>query len=377
MFKIIGRYTEALVTVDEIDLETRRQIETFLGCKALLGSNIVIMPDCHAGKGSVVGYTQTINDYVIPNVVGVDIGCGVLSVNLGHASQENLVVLDQFIRKEIPYGFDVHKNMHHVWENYPKGFPEKVTEVCSRLGLDKSRVFDSIGSLGGGNHFIELAVDTSDNIWLSIHSGSRNFGKRVAEFHQKIAQSRFEGIAGDMKGLEYLTGVYKQTYLEDMQVAQQLADLSRVSMAKIVVEDYYGFKYDDLLKVHSIHNYIDFNDNIIRKGAIAAYSGQMLVIPMNMRDGVLLCSGRGNVDWNNSAPHGAGRVYSRGRAKRELSMDQYVREMEGVFSTCVNQETLDESPMAYKDPTTIRDLIDGTTVDVIDVLKPIYNFKAS
>lgn len=363
------------------------------------GSRIRIMPDVHAGKGCTIGTTMTITDKAVPNVVGVDIGCGMYTVNLGKGDIdfEKLDAAAHFV----PSG----KN---VWEGRQERF-DLLALRCYRSLKDAKRLERSIGTLGGGNHFIEVDVAQDGTKYLVIHSGSRNLGKQVAEIYQRLAVELHAGkeeyfkkrdaliaeykaagrrseIQNALKGLKwehrdclipedlcYLYGTYLEDYLHDVEICQQFARRNREKMAEVILERT-GMKGSDAF--HTIHNYIDTEEMILRKGAIAAHKGERVLIPINMRDGSVLAVGKGNPEWNDSAPHGAGRLMSRTRAKETLSLDEYQKTMAGVYTTSVNAATLDEAPMAYKSLADIIDVI-REAVDVIDIMKPIYNFKAS
>ncbi|MCL2556431.1 MAG: RtcB family protein [Firmicutes bacterium] len=356
------------------------------------GANLRVMPDAHAGAGCVIGTTMIITDKVCPNLVGVDIGCGVDLVKTDIVFEHRLQELDDIIRKYIPYG-----KRHH---DKIKTFRDFAKLKCwDKLRKDtKDTAVKSLGSLGGGNHFIEAY----SNGYIAVHSGSRNIGWRVAQFYQLQAEKQVSArmtaikiqamqsisekdreswlkdnkqkIAID-KDIAYLVGDLMQDYLYDMNIMQEFAVANRKAMLETIVDKMGGRIAS---QITSTHNYIDmrYNEIILRKGAISARDGEELVIPLNMRDGLLLCIGKGNSDWNYSAPHGAGRLYSRSKAKNILSLDDYKTAMKGIFSTCINQDTLDEAPFAYKDYKEIMELIEPT-VKIKERLIPIYNFKAS
>lgn len=386
MFRIDGEYNQATVMLDELEDEaTRRQIENFLSNPAFEGPPIVIMPDTHAGAGAVIGFTMPLNDYVIPNVVGVDIGCGVMSVNLGPL-RPDLKALDKFIRNEIPAGFRVRnkpvladKSIVHYFFDEEIGFMEKdVPDAARRTGQKASYVSHSLGSLGGGNHFIELGKDSEGNYWLTVHSGSRNFGLKVADFYQKKARNKMGSGDKRYHSLEWL-GMKEggEDYLHDMEIAQKYAELNRRAMIIQMVEGFFKKKFHRLERVSSVHNYIDFGDRVIRKGAIRAYEHEKLVIPFNMEDGLLIGEGRSNPEWNYSAPHGAGRVLSRRQAKSTLSLEKAKKAMKAknIYSTSLSAKTLDEVKEAYKDRNFIIDQI-KSTVKIDRFVHPVYNFKA-
>jgi tRNA-splicing ligase RtcB (3'-phosphate/5'-hydroxy nucleic acid ligase) len=390
MKTLTGKYNSANVMIDEIDEETSKQISSFLNHPAFARTYIAIMPDCHAGAGAVIGFTSRFNDYVIPNIVGVDIGCGVLGINLGRtvfASDQDFERLDRFIKANIPSGFNIRSisekmvNNLRPEETVDDDLLSSVLEVITETGQDRSRVIGSIGTLGGGNHFIEIDhnVSTGED-WLLIHSGSRNFGLRVAGHYQDKAKDLLKKMfinENIYKGLEYLPlDLGGKEYLEAMKVAQQYASLNRRVMAKLIVgwilrDDC----YDTLPSIETIHNYISFEDNIIRKGAVSAREGEHLVIPFNMRDGVMVCRGKGCKKWNYSAPHGAGRILSRHKAKDTIKLEDFQNTMKGIYTTTADDTTIDESPMAYKHKDIIIEAV-AETVDIEFFMKPVYNFKA-
>jgi RNA-splicing ligase RtcB len=354
-----------------------------------LGENahIRIMPDCHAGAGCVIGTTMLITDKVCPNLVGVDIGCGVDLVKTDIDFENRLEELDEAIRKYIPFGMETHST-EKEW-NFEDLY------CWEHLDLQaKSRAKTALGTLGGGNHFIEAYKDG----WLSVHSGSRNIGYKVAEYYQKLAEKRIKEYNSNLlkekiktiepkmreewlksnkislnKDLCYLTDEDMRAYLHDVATMQKFANDNRMEMlSKITMV--MGGKI--LEHINSIHNYIDTENMILRKGAISAQDGQLLVIPLNMRDGLLLCKGKGNPEWNYSAPHGAGRLYSRSKAKETFTVEEYAEQMKGIFSTCINESTIDEAPFVYKDYQEIMECVEPT-VEILDRLIPIFNFKAS
>jgi len=380
-----GKYNSANVMIDEIDPETSSQIYSFLNHPAFANTYISIMPDCHAGAGAVIGFTSKLNDYVIPNIVGVDIGCGVLAINLGCVSWEgkkDLEHLDNFIKQNIPSGFNI-RSVNETMTNkkkpedvFDKELLSKITELSKITNQEITKIKGSIGTLGGGNHFIEIDhYDNTGEYWLLIHSGSRNFGLKIANYYQaqakKFLQKAFVG-ADAYKGLEYLPlDMGGEDYFEAMKVAQAFASLNRKLMAELIIN---WIGNPALETIETVHNYINFKDNIIRKGAVSAHKDEKLVIPFNMRDGVAVCKGKGSSKWNYSAPHGAGRILSRSQAKKILSLDEFKAEMIGIYTTTATQNTIDEAPMAYKDKELIVDTIQET-VDIEFFMKPIYNFK--
>lgn len=406
MIELEGKYNSAKVFTDNIDNETISQVINLLSQDFIQGAKVRIMPDCHAGKGCVIGFTANLGDKVIPNLVGVDIGCGMLTVKLGRVDID-FKELDKVIRDNIPSGRNVN-------EGREVRFPELQDLYCHRELKDTKRIERSLKSLGGGNHFVEVNIDKSGEKYLVIHSGSRNLGKQVAEHYQDLAiemcsgredyykeresiirtykdEGRRKEIQQALKDLDkrykaaepkyskdlcYLTGEYKDRYLHDMKICQEYAALNRDSMADAILKSMFGRGLEDFNHFHTVHNYIDFEDNIIRKGSIAAYKGQEVLIPINMRDGSILAIGKGNPDWNYSAPHGAGRLMSRGKAKDNITFKEFKDSMEGIFSTSVLESTIDEAPMAYKSMEEIIKNIQDS-VDIVEILKPIYNFKAN
>ncbi len=390
------------IYTDEVDELALRQIHRLLAQPAFAGAKVRIMPDVHAGKGCVIGFTADLGDKVIPNIVGVDIGCGMLTVALGR-QKPDFAALDDIMHRNIPSGMDVHREI-------VEPFPEFESLRCLSALERHERLQRSLGTLGGGNHFVEVDADSQGNHYLIIHSGSRNLGKQVCEFYQQAAIDRRSGIGdrgeaeaaliADLKArgcrreihsaiqelrahwselspdipadLCYLEGDDRANYLHDMKICQNFALRNREVMADIIIRRL-GLEVQDMF--HTTHNYIDHDSNIVRKGAISARLGEKLLIPINMRDGCIYGTGRGNDDWNQSAPHGAGRLMSRSQAFRELSLAEFEQQMQGIYTTSVTQRTLDESPMAYKGMDAILSHIDPT-VDVTDIFKPLYNFKA-
>jgi RNA-splicing ligase RtcB len=398
MLVIKGKMNTAICYAKVIEDEAIEQIRRMCDYPFTEGSRIRIMPDVHAGKGCTIGTTMTISDKAVPNVVGVDIGCGMFTVELG-VVEIDMEKLDEAAHY-IPSGMN-------VWENRQEHFD--LTELrCFRALKDSKRLERSLGTLGGGNHFIEVDVSETGIKYLVIHSGSRNLGKQVAEYYQQLAidlnkgkeeyfakrdaliaeykaTGRRQEIQAALKQLHwqekqtsipedlcFVYGSYLEDYLHDVEICQAFARRSREKMAEILLE---RTGLTAISAFHTIHNYIDTEERILRKGAIAAHKGEKVLIPINMRDGSVLAIGKGNPEWNFSAPHGAGRIMSRTTAKESLDLEEYKREMAGVYTTSVSEATLDEAPMAYKSLEDIIDVI-RDSVDVIEVLKPIYNFKA-
>lgn len=396
------------IFTENIEPEALNQIYTLVKQPAFADCKVRIMPDVHAGAGCVIGFTADLGDKVIPNIVGVDIGCGMLTVELGNI-EIDLAQIDSIIRKYVPSGRNVHEGRNVRFE-------ELQQLRCFRELKDTKRLERSIGTLGGGNHFIEIDTDSEGVKYLIIHSGSRNLGKQVAEYYQKLAVEIMSGkdelyamqekliaeykaqgrkaeiqkaIAelhrkfhptplGIPKELCYLTGKYREDYLHDMKICQHFAAINRYEIANAIVGNLFGadIAYWSLPMFETIHNYIEFGSNMVRKGAISAKAGEKLLIPINMRDGCIIGVGKGNEDWNCSAPHGAGRIMSRSKAKELVSLEEFEDSMKGIFTTSVGQSTIDEAPMVYKPMDEIIQNI-ADTVEILKIVKPIYNFKAS
>ena len=401
MLEIKGKVNTAICYASVIEDDAIEQIRRMCDYEFTEGSKIRIMPDVHSGKGCTIGTTMTVIDKAVPNIVGVDLGCGMYTVNLGKI-EIDLEKIDEACHY-VPSGMN-------VWQGRQERFDlEKL--CCYRELKDSKRLERSLGTLGGGNHFIEVDVASDGTKYLVIHTGSRNLGKQVAEIYQNLAidlnrgmedyfmqrdeiirtykeQGRRSEIQAALKEIAwkkangptsipedlcFLYGDYFKNYLADVEICQQFAKRNRELIAEIILDRCNLTAVDAF---HTIHNYIDTGEMILRKGAIAAHTGEKVLIPINMRDGSVLAVGKGNPEWNYSAPHGAGRVMSRSKAKQTLSMEDYKKAMEGIYTTSINEDTLDEAPMAYKSLNDIIDVI-GETVEVIEVIKPIYNFKAS
>ena len=362
--EISGLHATARVFAAELESSAQGQIRALCDQPFAAESRIRVMPDCHAGKGCVVGLTMTVEGRVCPNLVGVDIGCGMEAVRFTPKKGLDFDKLDAFIRENIPSGFSVRSEAHER-----AGGLDLDALVCSRH-VDKRRAALSLGTLGGGNHFIEVAQGGS-GLWLVIHSGSRRLGLEVAGWYQKMAGEacKAQGIPYE---LSYLERQACADYLADMAVAQSYAAENRALMADLILR---GLKWREEERFTTIHNYIDIERGVLRKGAVSAREGERLLIPLNMRDGSLLCRGLGNDEWNESAPHGAGRRLSRSEAKGAITLPEFRKAMRGIHSTCINRETIDESPMAYKDAEGIVAAL-GPTAEIVDRLRPLYNFKA-
>lgn len=401
MFEIEGKFATAICYANIIEDEAVEQIRRMCDHALTENSRVRIMPDVHAGKGCTIGTTMTVTDKACPNVVGVDIGCGMYTVRLAE-KEIDFAKLDE-VCHFIPSGMN-------VWEGRKEKF-DLTSLRCFRSLKDSRRLERSLGTLGGGNHFIEVDKASDGTLYLVIHSGSRNLGKQVAEIYQQLAVDLNKGIGEYLEAREelirtykeqgrkseiqtalkqlkwdkkrkeasvpedicWLYGTYLEDYLHDVEICQAFARRSREKMAEILLERT-GLTAAEAF--HTVHNYIDTEERILRKGAIAAHEGEKVLIPINMRDGAVLAVGRGNHEWNFSAPHGAGRVMSRTKAKETLSMEAYAAAMAGIYTTSVNEATLDEAPMAYKSLDDIIGVI-AESVDILEVIKPVYNFKAS
>lgn len=398
MFEIKGKVNTAICYATVVEDEAIEQIRRMCDYPMSEGSKIRIMPDVHYGKGCTIGTTMTISDKAVPNVVGVDIGCGMYTVNLGH-QEIDFEKLDE-VCHAIPHGNDVWNERHRKFD---------LTRLeCYRQLKDSKRLERSIGTLGGGNHFIEIDVASDGTKYLVIHSGSRNLGTQVAGIYQQLAIDLNKGIEPYLEAREELIRTYKEQgrrgeieaalkqlkwdkqamtipmdlcfvygkyldqYLHDVEICQEFALLNREKMAEIILKEC-GLTATD--GFHTIHNYIDTKEMILRKGSIAAHKGEKVLIPINMRDGSVLAVGKGNPEWNYSAPHGAGRIMSRSKAKSTLNMEEYKETMKGIYTTSVTTATIDEAPMAYKSLEDIIDVI-RDSVDIIEIMKPIYNFKS-
>ena len=363
MIEINGTCNSAIVYADAVDSGAEGLIKAFCNSPVSDGSKIRIMPDVHAGKGCVVGTTMTITDKIAPGLIGVDIGCGMSAVKVSGKRIE-MQKLDKLIHEKIPAGRNIRSSMHRFAEALDLDHL-----YCSRH-IQKDKAYRSIGTLGGGNHFIEIDRGEDGAYWLVIHSGSRRLGAEVASYYHDAA---FKAGMGDVPyELAYAIGDLMNAYLHDLVIAQEFARLNRQAMIDEICK---GIKLSVVDSFECVHNYFDEDARILRKGAISAKSGEVVIIPMNMRDGCLIGTGKGNSEWNCSAPHGAGRLLNRQEARSSFTLSQYKKEMQGVYSTSISRETLDESPMAYKPMATILSQI-GETVDVMERITPVYNFKA-
>lgn len=397
MIELNGKFANAKVFTDVVDNESISQVINLLNQPYVEGSKVRMMPDIHAGAGCTIGTTMTIKDKICPNLVGVDIGCGMETIRIKETHIEPQK-LDKVIRANIPSGFEIRSVPHR----YAKDID--LSDLYCAKRVNTNRAYNSIGTLGGGNHFIEANKDETGNIYIVVHSGSRHLGLEIANFYQESAykslttyskeeidavitqlkesgrQKEIQNALKEMKAkkspvpksLAYVEGDMFERYLHDMKIAQKFASLNRQAMMDIIVKEM-GLHVVE--QFTTIHNYIDVDNMILRKGSVSAKDGERLIIPINMRDGSLICTGKGNSDWNYSAPHGAGRLMSRSAAKETFTVSEFKKQMEGIFTTSVNRSTLDECPMAYK---SIEDIVGNIepTVSIDAIIKPIYNFKA-
>ncbi len=398
MIELKGKYNEAKIFTDVVDEASISQILLLLNQEFVSGSKIRLMPDVHAGAGCTIGTTMTITDKIVPNLVGVDIGCGMETVKIKEKHIE-LQKLDKLIYEKIPSGFHVREKTHRYFDEI------NLEELYCYKHINPDRAEKSLGTLGGGNHFIEADKDEEGNIYIVVHSGSRHLGLEAANYYQEEGYQRLNGSAkedvehliAELKAqgrereiqksiaalkntkhtniprqLAYVTGDLFDRYIHDMKIIQRYAERNRQAMTDEIVK---GMKLHVTEQFTTIHNYIDTDAGILRKGAVSARKNEKLLIPINMRDGSLICIGKGNDDWNQSAPHGAGRLMSRSEAKGSFTVSEFKKQMNGIYTTSVNKDTLDECPMAYKGMEDIVNNI-GDTADIVQVIKPIYNFKA-
>jgi len=399
MLELEGKYGSAKIFTDIVDEASVDQVKQLLDQPFVDCQKVRMMPDIHAGAGCTIGTTMTIDDKICPNLVGVDIGCGMFVVKLNR--KPDFEELDRVIRTYVPSGFNIHEEA-----NGGERVEEMLNDLYCAQHINMERALRSVGTLGGGNHFIEVDIDSAGEYWLVIHSGSRHLGVEIAKYYQAeaIKQRKNPKISDEIKetieklkelgrqreiplfleemkdknkcpdALCWLEGDLFNQYLHDMDIAQRYAEMNRQKMANIILEhltnvDFGGETFS------TIHNYIDIAQMILRKGAVSAIEGEKLIIPMNMRDGSLICVGKGNSEWNYSAPHGAGRLMSRGQARNNFSLEEFKLEMNGIWTTSVSESTIDEAPMVYKPMESIIENIKDT-VEIIDVIKPVYNFKA-
>ena len=371
MKQLQGKYTNAVVFTDLVEQKALDQIRLLCDQPITSGSRVRIMPDVHAGAGCTIGTTMTIGDKIIPSLVGVDIGCGMLTVGIGKQALP-LEELDKLIYRCIPSGQSVRQSPHPLMERLDLNLLR-----CGKF-VSLERAALSLGTLGGGNHFIEADMDEEGNQYLVVHSGSRSLGAQVANYYKKagFAQMQTEGVQTSQDldipmSLAYVSGQLFEDYIHDMTIVQRFSQLNRQAMMDTMLGE---LGLTETERFETIHNYIDMGSMILRKGAVSAKLGEKLLIPINMRDGSLICTGKGNPEWNYSAPHGAGRLMSRSRAKETLNMAEFTQSMEGIYTTSVHESTIDEAPMAYKPMEAIVSNI-HPTVEINSVIRPIYNFK--
>jgi len=381
---VSGKYNEALVYAKAIEASCENKIRQYLDHPDFANTKVRIMPDVHLGKSTVIGWTSTYDSLIIPSYLGLDIGCGVCACNLGRGKLP-FDKLDKFIRKNIPSGQEVRDSLHADLEEMNtfnsirngisdigkiKDFQNEILRLCDKQGKSPDRIFLSLGTLGGGNHFIEIDIDEHHNRWLLVHSGSRILGAYTAEYHETIALRETNADSH----IKYLSGLYAEDYLRDIRLVQHYASVNRSLMAQTIAKGIFDIDIRETEYRDCPHNYIDICEKLVRKGAISAKEGEHLIIPFSMSEGAVLGIGKGNLDWNYSAPHGSGRKKARTDAK-SLSLDEYRKEMKGVWTSCICKDTLEESPMAYKKAKDVLDFIDQT-LEVEHRLKPLYNYKA-
>lgn len=399
MIELKGKYNNAKVFTDLVDEASISQILLLLNQEFVSGSRIRLMPDVHAGAGCTIGTTMTITDRIVPNLVGVDIGCGMNTVRIKEKHIE-LQKLDKLIYEKIPSGFNIREKTHRYFDQI------NLEDLYCYKQINPARAEKSLGTLGGGNHFIEADQDNDGNIYIVVHSGSRHLGLEAADYYQEegyralngsskkdidelitelkqqgrekeiqksIAARKKEQNTSIPKQLAYVSGDLFEQYIHDMKIIQKYADLNRQAMMDEILK---GMKLHADWQFTTVHNYVDTEAMILRKGAVSARKGEKLLIPIKMRDGSLICTGRGNDDWNQSAPHGAGRLMSRSAARQSFTVSEFKKQMKDIYTTSVNKDTLDECPMAYKG---MEDIIGniGDTAVVDQIIKPIYNFKSS
>jgi RNA-splicing ligase RtcB len=379
-----GKHNEALVYAKALETACENKILHYLNQPAFADTVVRVMPDVHLGKTAVIGWTATYTDLLIPAVIGLDIGCGVCACNLGRGNLR-FDKLDAFIRRHIPSGQSVRSSLHENLDGMNRfacagsgeaelsdtwKFKNAVRRLCEKQGKNPERIFASLGTLGGGNHFIEVDVDGAHNRWLLVHSGSRILGAHTAEYHETLALRETEAASP----VKYLSGAFADDYLADLRIVQHYARVNRALMACTIANGFFKVDIREAEYRDCVHNYVDAESKIVRKGAISAKKGEPVVIPFSMAEGAVLGRGKGNAGWNCSAPHGAGRKKARTDAK-SLSLDEYRKEMRGVWSSVICKDTLEESPMAYKKARDVLDYI-GDTVEAEQRLKPLYNFKA-
>lgn len=365
MKTVKGIYAEAKIFTDDVEAYAEAQVKMICDNEAASGSTIRLMPDIHPGKVAPIGLSMTVTDKIIPQLLGVDIGCGMTCVKLNKGSAE-FQKLDKVIRENVPSGFTIRKEPHYMAEEFSyEGLH------CIRH-INRNKADRSLGTLGGGNHFIELDKGADGCLYLVVHTGSRHLGEEVAEYYTKLASDRLKEQGKEVPYyLSYLEGEDKTAYMEDVQIIQRYAEWNRQIIVREILK---GMKWKAVDQFSSAHNYLD-DDGMLRKGSTSAHKGERVIIPANMKEGIILGVGKGNTDWNESAPHGSGRRLKREDVKNQYTVSEFKKEMKGIYSSCVGADTLDEAPFAYRSVTEIAEQI-RDTVEITEILKPVYNFKA-
>lgn len=365
MKTVKGIFAEATVLTDDVEAYAEAQVKMICDNEVAKGSTICMMPDIHPGKIAPIGLSMTISDKVIPQLLGVDIGCGMTCVKLNKSNAE-FQKLDKVIRENVPSGFAIRKAAHYMAEEF------SLEELHCIRHINRQKAERSLGTLGGGNHFIELDRGNDGSLYLVVHTGSRHLGEEVAEYYTNLASCVLKKQGKDIPYyMSYLEGDNKEAYLEDVRIIQGYADLNRQVIVREILR---GMKWKEVEQFSVPHNYLD-DSGILRKGAVSARSGETVMIPINMKEGAILGVGKGNASWNYSAPHGSGRRLKREDVKHHYTVSEFKKEMKGIYSSCIGAHTLDEAPFAYRSLGEIVELIQDT-LEVTDALKPVYNFKA-
>ncbi|MDO4332229.1 MAG: RtcB family protein [Eubacteriales bacterium] len=365
MKTVKGIYAEAKIFTDDVEPYAEAQVKMICDNKVASGSTICLMPDIHPGKVAPIGLSMTVTDKIIPQLLGVDIGCGMTCVKLNKNNAE-FQKLDRVIRENVPSGFAVRKAPHYMAEEF------SYEELHCIRHINRNKADRSLGTLGGGNHFIELDKASDGSLYLVVHTGSRHLGEEVAEYYTKLASDRLKAQGKEIPYyMSYLEGDDKAAYMEAVQIIQNYAEWNRQIIVREILK---GMKWKAVEQFSVAHNYLDA-DGILRKGSVSAHKGERVLIPANMKDGIILGIGKGNAEWNESAPHGSGRRMKREDVKNQYTVSEFKKEMKGIYSSCVGAETLDEAPFAYRPIVEIAELIHDT-VEVTEILKPVYNFKA-
>lgn len=365
MKTVKGTYAEANIFTDDVEAYAEAQVKMICDNEAVSGSTIRLMPDIHPGKVAPIGLSMTVADIIIPQLLGADIGCGMTCVKLNKGNAE-FQKLDKVIRENVPSGFMVRKEPHLMSEEF------SYEELHCIRHINRNKADRSLGTLGGGNHFIELDKSADGSLYLVVHTGSRHLGEEVAEYYTKLASERLKEQGKEVPYyLSYLEGDDKAAYMEDVQIIRRYAEWNRQIIVREILK---GMKWKAVDRFSSAHNYLDA-DGMLRKGSVSAHKGERVIIPANMKEGVILGVGKGNADWNESAPHGSGRRLKREDVKNRYTVSEFEKEMKGIYSSCVGADTLDEAPFAYRSITEIAEQI-RDTVEITEILKPVYNFKA-